>query len=194
MATKKSKKSKSKAKGKARGKSKAPKAKVVKLPVKLQGLLDQHKAKYGVLQHRTVFTAFDASQTLKVEPASIAKTLIVQLDRDLAIAVIPGDCNLDVGKLKKVVNAERKTAGQPAAKKVALVTERTITNKITDKAGAVVPIGALYKLPTYADKALLKQKKLIINAGSFTTSLEISGSTYTKLAQPIVGVFCKKRT
>jgi len=166
-----------------------------KLPAKLAKLLELKKAKFNVLQHRTVFTAFDASQTLRVDPKQIAKTLIVQLDRELAIAVIPGDCNLDVGALKKVVNAERKKAAEPiaAAKKVTLVTERTITNKITDKAGAVTPIGALYKLPTYADKALLKQKKLIVNAGSFTTSLELSGSTYVKLAEPIVGSFSKKR-
>ncbi|MFO0704978.1 MAG: YbaK/EbsC family protein [Candidatus Andersenbacteria bacterium] len=166
----------------------------IKLPARLQTFLDQRKAKFSVLQHRTVFTAFDASQTLKVDPGMIAKTLIVQLDRELAIAVIPGDRNLDVGKLKKLINAVHKKESQPAVKKVQLVTERTITNKLTDKAGAVIPIGSLYKLPTYVDSALLNEKKVIINAGSFTVSLELSGSTYRKLAEAQIGSFSKKRT
>ncbi|MDP2587746.1 MAG: YbaK/EbsC family protein, partial [bacterium] len=149
---------------------------------------------YKILSHRTVYTAFDTAQTLKIDPKIVAKTLIVQADRQLVIVAIPGDRNLDIPKLKKVISQWSKQQGQAAIKKVSLVTERTITNKLTKTTSAVVPVGGLYKLPTIIDTALLSLKKVVLNAGSFELSLEMSGAGLKKLAEPIVGAFSKKRT
>ncbi|MFH0830669.1 MAG: YbaK/EbsC family protein [Parcubacteria group bacterium] len=163
------------------------------LSKRLEKFLIEHKAKYKVLQHRTVFTAFDTAQTLKVDLGSVAKTLIVQMDRGLALVVIPADRNLDFAKLKKLVNLQRKAQGLATLKKVALTTERSIASKVAKKPGAIVPFGALYKLGTYVDKSLLQEPHIILNAGSFEVSFSMRGSTYGKLADAVVGQFSKKR-
>ena len=81
--------------------------KKIKVPKKVEGFLAKVGAKYELVGHRTVYTAFDKAATLKVKPAQIAKVLVVKIDETLAMAVVGGDRNLDVGKLKSWLNPKR---------------------------------------------------------------------------------------
>src|SRR3990172_2984818 len=132
--------------------------KPVKLLAKLEGFLKKNNAKYNARAHRTVFTAYDAAQTLKVDLRSVVKTLVVQADRNLVLVALPSNRNLDFGKLRKTL----KSAGQPV-KKISLASEKLISSRITKTPGAVPPFGGLYRIPTVADRGVLKPRTLILN-------------------------------
>ena len=63
------------------------------IPKKTKQYLDKKLAKYDELSHRTVYTAYDAAQTLKRELREIAKGLLIATDKAYVIAVIPANKN-----------------------------------------------------------------------------------------------------
>ncbi|EKD49907.1 MAG: YbaK/prolyl-tRNA synthetase associated region [uncultured bacterium] len=164
---------------------------------KLQKFLEERKAKYDLLAHRKVYTTYDAAQTQKENLKRIAKTLFVKADSGYVFVVVPGDKRFDQVKLKKLINdARRKEAKEKGekpklVKKIKLTSESMIKKHVTKKVGALAPFGQLYKLATYYDKGLDRSKKILLNAGSFTESLEMTPAEYKRLEAPIVGRFSK---
>lgn len=163
------------------------------LPKKFESFLQERKVKFSVVEHRVVYTAYDLAATLHVEPKTIAKSLLIGADRELVLALVPGNTNLDLGKLKKVISAAWKKAGAKPPKKVDLATEKMIQKKITKKTGALIPFGSYYELQTFCDSKLLKEKKLLLNTESFVESLQVSGTNYKKAENPVVGSFSKAK-
>ena len=51
--------------------------------------------------------------------------------------------------------------------------------------GALAPFGSIYKIPTYWDKGLDKPKKVLLNAGSFTESIEMTPAQYKKIEEQV---------
>lgn len=196
MPKKTSRKKKSGNKKLARSKKVSRKSKVavpVKLPAPLEKFLTANKAKYNTHVHRTVYTTYDAAQTLKVDLKSVVKTLVAQADRELVLVALPGNRNLDFNALKKALNQIAKKADAKTVKKISLASEKLISSKITKKPGAVPPFGGLYGMRTIIDRGLLKPRALIVNGGSFTISLEISPKEFLRLSQGVLGSFGKAR-
>jgi len=160
---------------------------------KLLNKLDESKIKYKVVEHRKVYTTFDAAQTQKIKPQQVAKTLLVKGDSNFYFAIIPGNRNLDAQKLKAVVNKYLVQQEGEKVKKLSIANETQIKRNFTKKMGALPPFGSLYKCQTFADKLLLKNSKINLNAGSFTKSLEITPAQYKKFENPIEGSFSKAR-
>ena len=69
--------------------------------------------------------------------------------------------------------------------------ESDITKVLKTKVGLIHPFGNLYELPVLLDNSLAKQKKLMASAGSYTESIELKVSDFTKMVQPIKGSFAK---
>jgi len=161
---------------------------------RLENFLKKSKVVYKLIPHRTVYTTFDLSQTLHEDLKAIAKTLLVQADREFVFAVVPGNRRLDIVKLKKLINVDRKKRGEePLCQKVRIANEAQIKINITKKAGTLVPFGSLHKKKTYIDQSLLKNKKIILNAGSFQEAIKITTSVYCKIENPVAGVISKAR-
>jgi Ala-tRNA(Pro) deacylase len=157
--------------------------------------LDKGKVKYEEVRHRTVYTAFDKAKTLGVPEKTIGKTLVIKMDRDFGIVLIPANKNLDKAKFKKVVNKQRKKLEQKAVKKIGFATESWIKKNLKGvKVGAIPPFGNLWKLPTFLDKSLLNNKKIIVNGGDYNWSFKISPTVFKKLVPDLIlGNFSKKK-
>ncbi len=153
------------------------------IPKKTLSYLDKNKVKYETVEHKTVFTAYDLAQTLKMKLPEIAKTLLVKVDTGLALTVLPASAKLDFGKLKKLAKA----------KKISILKENVMKTKLKIKPGAITPFGQLYKLPVYLDAALKKQKKILVGSGSFEESIKITPASLIKVESPIVGSISKKK-
>ncbi len=149
------------------------------IPKKIINYLDKNKVKYEVVEHRKVFTAYDAAQTLHVKVSQIAKNLLIKAGKTYILAILPADRNLDFSKLGQVIGAA----------KVSLPKEGVMQKLFKVKPGALPAFGGVYKIPVFLDKTLLKEKKLIFSSGSFTESIKMSLSAYKKLEQPRVGAF-----
>ncbi len=154
----------------------------MKIPSKIIKFLDQNKIKYEIINHRTVYTAYDKAATLRVRPNLIGKTLVLRADKDLVVALIPGNKNLDKNKLKKEINNWRKKQGLKPAKNVAFISEKIMKNKFKGiKIGALPPFGKIYKLPTFIDRGLLKQKNIFVNSGIYELSFKLSPKVFAKM-------------
>ncbi|MBU0732421.1 YbaK/EbsC family protein [Patescibacteria group bacterium] len=164
------------------------------IPKKLLKLLDDNKVKYEVVEHRKVYTALDRTATQKQDPKLTAKTLVMKLDSEHAIAMLPANKNLDTAKFKKVVNTARKKAGEKAIKKISFAKEPWMKKNLIGKVGATPPFGSLFKMPTYMDGPLLNQKKLQVSSGEYTESIEIKSQDLLKLEPELIkGSFSKKK-
>ncbi|OGZ34907.1 MAG: hypothetical protein A3A94_00985 [Candidatus Portnoybacteria bacterium RIFCSPLOWO2_01_FULL_43_11] len=160
----------------------------------LLNFLDNSKIKYGILEHRTVYTAMDKARTLHLEPKMVVKTAVVKMDRDYTVVLIPADKNLDKNKLKAAVNQWRKKKGERAVKKIDFAKEVWMKKNLSGKVGAAPPFGHFFKLTAFVDNSLLRQPKLIVNAGDYNFSLGLTKSSFEKaLKESIKGGFSKAK-
>src|SRR3990167_3465380 len=106
------------------------------VPKKTKQYLDKKMAKYDILAHKTVYTAYDAAQTLRKELKVIAKSLLVATDKAYVIAVIPANMRLDLGKLKKSLQV----------KKISIPNEKIMVRVFKVKPGAITAFGGLHKV------------------------------------------------
>ena len=149
---------------------------------RLEKLLKTNKIKYEVVEHRKVYTAFDAAQTQDIKETEVAKAVLLKGKKNLYLAVLPASNNCDF-----------KGLGKLAEDKLSMAKEKDINTKLKTKIGLIPPFGSLFKLPVFIDKKLLKNKKINLPAGSYTESVVISVKDYLKLENPIEGNFAIKK-
>lgn len=171
----------------------------------LEKFLKDAKVKYELVKHRTVYTALDKANTLKVKPKEVAKTVVLKLGAgklaQYVVASIPADKNFDKEKFKKLYNDWLKKAVKAegkvfkAVKEIDFAAEAVIKKNIIKikKGGTVAPFGFLYKLPAFIDKSLLKVRKLVINGGGFEESVIIDGGQIEKIEEIVKGSFSKSK-
>lgn len=144
------------------------------LSKKLLNHLEKAKVKYAIVEHRTVYTAYDLAATLKKKLEEVAKAVLVTADRKYYILVLPGHRRVDFKKLQKLLKA----------KKIAIAKESVQQTLLKIRRGGVTPFGALYKnLPVLVDKAMLKTKKVLVATGSYEHSLHMTVKELVKGAQ-----------
>ncbi len=155
----------------------------------LEKLLKQSKIKYQIVEHRKVYTAFDAAQTQDIKESEVAKAVLLKgnlpagkAGKNLYLAVLPASNNCDFKALSKIIGD-----------KVSMAKEKDITSKLKTKVGLLPPFGSLYKIPVYLDKKLIRNKKINLPAGSYTESIVLAIKDYQKLENPILGNFSVKK-
>jgi Ala-tRNA(Pro) deacylase len=165
----------------------------MKIPGKIIKYLDSNRIKYQIIEHKTVFTAYDKAATLRIKPSVIGKTLVLKADSWLIMVLVAGNKNLDLAKIKKAVNDFHKKIGEKAVKKIDFISETIIKNKFKGiKLGAIPPFGEIWKLPLFADKGLLKEKNIFISSGVYEASFKVSPKVLEKTGA-ILGNFSKAR-
>lgn len=145
--------------------------------------LDKAKIKYKIVRHKTVYTAHDAAQTMRVKLGEIAKTLVIKADKIYLLAVLPASQRIDLGKLKKIVKA----------KKIEIAKEGVMKKIFKIKPGAITPFGEIYKVPVYIDRAMLRAKKVIAGAGTFEESVVMTAKNFLKATKGVIVNFGKKK-
>jgi prolyl-tRNA editing enzyme YbaK/EbsC (Cys-tRNA(Pro) deacylase) len=181
---------------------------------KIQKLLETNKIKFKLVEHRKVYTAFNGAETQHVDPKAVVKTVFVKLSKpsthllqngevhtiDFLLVSVPAKKRVDFKKIAKAVNDHQTKSYKilvkenPKAKKPAVVTakmanEKDIVKKLKTKIGLLSAFGQIYNLPVLIDKKLLKNKKLIVAAGSYTESIEISPKDFLKITPHLEGTF-----
>ena len=153
------------------------------------------KIKYEPISHRTVYTAFDKTQTLRVPEKIVGKTLVIKMDGNFALVLISAHQILDKAKFKKVVNNWQKKMGRKPVKEIGFASEVWMKKNLKGvKVGAIPPLGNLWGLPTFIEKSLFNQPKIIINGGDYNSSIKINSASFKKLISDlVVGSFGAKK-
>lgn len=143
--------------------------------------LEKANIKYEIVPHKKVYTAYDASQTLKVQPKQIVKSLIIKIKNDFALILIGADKNVDFKKLAKQFKILEKDIKIP--------NEKILIAKLKINPGTAHVFGTLYNIPVLIEKGLAETKEAIFSSGSFTESLKIKVADFIKHQEANVGNF-----
>jgi Cys-tRNA(Pro)/Cys-tRNA(Cys) deacylase len=103
--------------------------------------------------------ALEAATALELDPARVFKTLVVDLDGQLATCIVPAADTLDLRGLGK------RAALAPTAR-----AERT-TGYV---AGGISPLGQRRPLPTYLDETALEHDTIYVSAGRRGLEIELA--------------------
>src|SRR5215472_15068860 len=124
---------------------------------KLKAFLDRQSVRYVVIAHSVAYTAAEIAAQAHVPGKELAKTVIVKIDGELAMAVVSASQHVNLSFLK----------AETFAKTVDLATEDEFKERFSDcEVGAMPPFGNLYGMPVFADESLARDKEIAFNAGS----------------------------
>lgn len=169
---------------------KAGKAKnKIKIPAQLDKYLKSAGVSHKIIEHRTVFTAIDAAMTMKKKLGEIAKSILVQADKDYYLVLLPADHNLDFEKLRKAISRGR----EKEIKTIKIPGEKIMETALKIRSGALTAFGNLHKVGVVLEKKMEKVKSAVFAAGTPNYSVEMSIKDYVNLENPLVAIFGAKR-
>lgn len=160
-----------------------------KLPAKTIKYLAKAGIKHNLLEHKTIYTAIDAANTMKKKMDEIAKSLLVKADKDYYMVLLAADQNLDINKLKKVLSKFQ----QKEIKVVKIPGEKIARDFLKVKHDAISAFGSLYKLPVIMEKKIAKVKKAVFSSDSFNHSIEMTVKDFINLENAVIDTFGVKK-
>jgi Ala-tRNA(Pro) deacylase len=150
---------------------------------KLKQMLDQHNIRYIGINHSPAYTARQTAESTFVPRREFAKTIIVDLDSEKVMAVVPTSHHVDLEALRNLAHANE----------ARLATEDEFKALFPDcEVGAMPPFGSLYDTRVFVDEMVTEVDDLCFNAGSHEQILRMECADYLKLEQPVIGVFAIK--
>jgi Ala-tRNA(Pro) deacylase len=143
----------------------------------LMEFLDSHNVRYVVISHSPAYTAQGVAGLTHISGKELAKTVIVNLDGKLVMAVVPAMFHVDLASLKRITRA----------KTVVLAAEEEFKDRFPEcETGAMPPFGNLYGIPVFADESLARDKEIAFNAGTHRELIRMSWEDFEKLVEPKV--------
>jgi len=150
----------------------------------LKQFLDDRQIKYILISHSLAYTAQGIAALVHISGKELAKSVIVKLDGQLAMAVVPASCQVDLPKLKSAAGA----------KSVELASEAEFKDWFVDcETGAMPPLGILYGMQVYADESLIQDKEIAFNAGTHRELVKMAWEDFQKVAKPKMAKFAAGR-
>lgn len=148
--------------------------------IRLREFLDSHNVKYVAISHSVAYTTQGVAALTHISGKELAKTVIVKIDGELAMAVLPASLHVDLSLLRTAAGANSAT----------LASEEEFKNRFPDcETGAMPPFGNLYGMSVFADESLSRDKEIAFNAGSHRELLRLAWKDFEKLAKPRVAKF-----
>ena len=151
------------------------------MPVKiLKQFLDDHHVKYVSIAHSPAFTAQEVAESAHIPGRSLAKVVIVELDGELAMAVLPADRKVVAQDLQQITGSDH----------VRFTSENRFKSRFPDcEIGAMPPFGNLYGMKVFVAESLGENQEIAFNAGSHEEVIRLSYADFERLVQPMVMSF-----
>jgi Ala-tRNA(Pro) deacylase len=150
---------------------------------RLREFLDSHEVKYVSIKHSLAYTAQEIAASAHIPGKEIAKTVIVKVGDDMAMAVLPASQKISFKRLGEAAGADE----------VELATENEFKALFPGcEVGAMPPFGNLYDVDVYVDKSLTEDEEIAFNAGSHTELFRLSYKDFEELVDPTVISFSRQ--
>jgi len=148
------------------------------MPIKkLKNYLDEQGVKYVSIAHSTAYTMQKVAASTHIPGNQMAKTVIVALDGDLAMAVLTANQKIILQDLRDVTGSD----------KVKFASEADFQSRFPDcEIGAMPPFGNLYGMDVYVAESLTHNDEIAFNAGSHTEVIKMAWGDFERLVQPKV--------
>ena len=147
-----------------------------RLSPKLTELLERGRVPYRSVPHTADVTSQSTAEHTHTPGRAFAKTVIVWVDGEFAMTVLPAHRRVDLEKLRKWLDAA----------KVRLATEEEMSRLFPDcEVGAEPPFGNLYELPVYVSP-LLSRDIITFQGGNHEEAVRMKYEDFAALAKPSV--------
>ena len=151
------------------------------MPVKkLKEFLDGENIKYISIVHSPAYTAQEVAASAHITGKELAKTIIVELDGQMAMAVLPANRKIVLQDLREVTGSDQ----------VKFASEDEFREKFPGcETGAMPPFGNLYGMDVYVAESLMGNIEIAFNAGSHTEVIKMRFPDFERLVKPKVVSF-----
>jgi Ala-tRNA(Pro) deacylase len=144
---------------------------------KLKEFLQKENVKYVSILHSTAYTAQEVAASAHVTGKELAKTVIVELDGKMAMAVLPANRKIVLQDLREVTGSDQ----------VKFATEEEFRLKFPEcETGAMPPFGNLYGMDVYLAESLTANDQIAFNAGSHSEVVRMPFVDFERLVKPKV--------
>ena len=141
--------------------------------------LDAAKIQYERIPHPPTKTALEEAETIGVDPAHVAKTIILTTRAGFVRAVLPASKRLDLGKVRELLRTD-----------VKLATERALADNYPGfELGAVPPFGGR-RDQVLLDGRLCVHDSVVVEAGKHDESLRLRTKDLTRLTGALLADLC----
>ncbi len=146
------------------------------MPVKkLKNFLDNENVKYVTIRHSRAYTVQRTAEYAHISGKDLAKTVMVKIDGEMAMAVLPAPEHVDLNLLK----------GAARAHTVELAREQEFKDLFPQcEIGAMPPFGNIYGMDVYVEEALTKDEMIAFKAGSHEELIELAYKDFERLVEP----------
>jgi len=123
----------------------------------------------------------EAATALGVEAGRVFKTLVVAVDSDLAVAVVPVDRQLDFKAFARAVSGKRAVLAE------AIDAERATGYVV----GGISPIGQRRRLRTVVDQTSLDQQTVYVSAGRRGLDVELAPGDLVSMTSAVTALIAR---
>jgi Ala-tRNA(Pro) deacylase len=145
--------------------------------------LDLHGVRYTHTTHPPAYAAEEVAAAEHMPARRMAKTVVFHDGDGYSMVVVPADSYVDVEQVRAAI-------GVPdicVAKEIDL---RLLFPSA--ELGAMPPLGSLFGLPVYLDRAVANQEFMAFNAGTHRDSIHMRSADFQRLVRPVVGNFAEQ--
>jgi Ala-tRNA(Pro) deacylase len=147
---------------------------------KLKDFLDANGVRYVSTTHSAAYTAQEIASIAHIKGKELAKTVMVKIDEEMAMAVLPASYQVDLPALRSAAEAGS----------AVLATEAEFRGKFPEcDTGAMPPFGNLYGLPVVVEETLTRDKEIAFSAGTHRELIRLAYEDFARLVRPKIAKF-----
>jgi len=147
------------------------------IPEKLARFLQERSVPYTATTHPEAFTAQQSAQAAHVPGRAFAKSVLVNVDGKIWMAVVPATERVDLARMQKCLGA----------KKARLSSEAEFSPLFSDcDLGAMPIFGTLYGVPVLVSHELTENEEIAFTAGTHRDIVRLKVRDFLAAEQPKV--------
>jgi Ala-tRNA(Pro) deacylase len=151
--------------------------------MRLDDFLTNRHVPFERLHHRPAYTANHVAQELHVPGKEMAKTVLLRVGEEYALAVLPATHRVDLDLVRRDLGANW----------VGLATEAEMEQLFPDcERGAMPPFGSLYRVPTIVDESLAEDDEIVFEGQTHEDAIRMKYRDYFDAEHPRVGHFATR--
>lgn len=137
--------------------------------------LDRNQVEYVLIRHSPAYTAQTIAASAHVPGKELAKTVMVKIDGEFAMVVLPASNHIHFERLRKAAGTDD----------IALADEQEFLDLFPDcEVGAMPPFGNLYGMKVFVDADLTQDREIAFNAGSHRELIRLQYDDFERLVEP----------
>ena len=145
---------------------------------RLIDFLDKEHVKYVKIGHSPAYTAQEIAALAHIPGKELAKTVIVKVDDELAMVVLPASEMVRLDHLRESLGTEF----------VELAEEDEFKSAFPDcETGAMPPFGSQYEMQTIVDQSLVNDDVIVFEGNTHHESIRMRFCDFVAIEHPQLG-------